>query len=161
VFRFFLAKLIPFWNFRKVKFGSYFCLDSDWAGVQVPLWARFSSPRRPDQFWAHSTPAHWAWRTLSNINRDAMLSIKHNGGQRRKWIGSSKLLLVVASNSRLVSNPAGLMTIFSLFAAFSLWDSFSEDMHNSQGPHLWSSGQSSWLQMQGSRVRFPVTTKNK
>jgi hypothetical protein len=26
-------------------------------------------------------------------------------------------------------------------------------------PPLWSSGQSSWLQMQGSRVRFPGTTK--
>jgi hypothetical protein len=27
------------------------------------------------------------------------------------------------------------------------------------GPPLWSSGQSSWLQIQGSRVRFPGTTK--
>jgi hypothetical protein len=27
------------------------------------------------------------------------------------------------------------------------------------GLPLWSSGQSSWLQMQGSRVRFPGTTK--
>jgi hypothetical protein len=26
-------------------------------------------------------------------------------------------------------------------------------------PPLWSSGQSSWLQMQGSRIRFPGTTK--
>jgi hypothetical protein len=30
---------------------------------------------------------------------------------------------------------------------------------NSVRPPLWSSGQSSWLQMQGSRVRFPGTTK--
>jgi predicted ferric reductase len=28
-------------------------------------------------------------------------------------------------------------------------------------PPLWSSGQSSWLQIQGSRVRFPGTTKKK
>jgi hypothetical protein len=29
------------------------------------------------------------------------------------------------------------------------------------GPPLWPSSQSSWLQMQGSRVRFPGTTKKK
>jgi hypothetical protein len=28
-------------------------------------------------------------------------------------------------------------------------------------PPLWSSGQSSWLQIQGSRFRFPDTTKKK
>jgi hypothetical protein len=30
-----------------------------------------------------------------------------------------------------------------------------------RGPPLWSSGQSSWLQILGSRVRFPGTTREK
>jgi hypothetical protein len=34
-------------------------------------------------------------------------------------------------------------------------------IYRANGPPLWSSGQSSWLQTQGSRVRFPGTTKKK
>jgi hypothetical protein len=38
------------------------------------------------------------------------------------------------------------------------WNSFPPTEHRRRPP-LWSSGQSSWLQIQGSRVRFPGTTK--
>jgi hypothetical protein len=61
------------------------------------------------------------------------------------WYGTSNYVQTVLSE------------IFEKKYIFSDFKLFYSMMNH--GPPLWSSGQSSWLQMQGSLVRFPGTTK--
>jgi hypothetical protein len=70
-----------------------------------------------------------------------------------------------ASSWELVKGQTGKTQFFLLWAVY-FWIGYSARVNflflccSCQRPPLWSSGQSSSLQIQGSQVRFPGTTKN-